>query len=70
MPITPVHPILNLQYRLSGQDGCTSIKVRLMPLFSVTVGQNTGAGEDLDWILERTRRSAEAHSLLSRYFSF
>jgi hypothetical protein len=71
MPSAPSFLIVsNVQYRLSESGGGRLI--RSQPAHFDSVSFNPGAGATTGWerILERTRCNAEAHSLMSRYFSF
>jgi hypothetical protein len=51
----------NVQYRLSESDGGTLITFHHIAFGFVTPEHRAGAGKGWNWILERTRRAAEAH---------
>lgn len=70
MSIAELHIVVsNMQYRLSESDGRTLVRVQPALSDSAAAAQKAGADKGWNRILERTRRSAEAHSLISRYFS-
>jgi len=71
MTVAPMLLVVSTrQYRLGGSGYGTLIKVPPAALATATAVEGIGAGKGWSRILERTRGRAEAHSLLSRYFSF
>jgi uncharacterized protein YndB with AHSA1/START domain len=53
--------VSNVQYRLSEVDGGTLITFHHIGLGLVTAEQKAGMDKGWNWIIERTRRAAEAH---------
>ena len=64
--------VSNVRYRLSDSGSGKLIEFKSGPIASAAAKPKAGLAVDqfLNSILERTRRSAEARSLMSRYFSF
>jgi hypothetical protein len=61
-PLMASFPFLsNVQYRLSEVEGGTLIKFHHIGLGFPTSEHRAGMGKGWNWILERTRRHAEAH---------
>jgi hypothetical protein len=71
MTITPsLLLVSNMQYRLSGHSGDALVRVAHSPFALSPSNHFAAMSPAFNSILERTRRSAEARSLMSRYFSF
>jgi hypothetical protein len=71
MTVTPsLLVVSNVQCRLGESDGGTLIKFQRVTFGVASAAPMASAANGWDGILDRTRRSAEAHSLISRYFSF
>ncbi len=64
--------VSNVRYRLSDSGSGKLVEFKNRPITPATAKSQAGLAVDqfLNSILERTRRSAEARSLMSRYFSF
>ena len=62
--------VSNVRYRFSESDGGRLIQLTNIPSVSIPAVPKARIGKGLNSILERTRRTAEARSLISRYFAF
>ena len=65
-----IHVVSTIRYRLGVSECGMAIELQHVPFGFVTPEREAGQGKGWNGVLERTRRSAEAHRLISRYFSF
>jgi len=66
----PLLVVSNVQCRLSKSRGETMVKSQRVSFTLRLAGHPADQGTGWSGILQRTRRSAEAHCRISRYFSF